>query len=522
SYPTKSIALDPKRERLFMARSDGVVGGRVVIYDSSLKKMGEILEGTSAHTLQWDSVRDALIVLTAPKNAQGEILVVWKGDDSQMDSYPAPYEGGAAPSQIAVEPGGAFYVGGKNLWKIDANGAVEWKSVLPSTASAMEVSAEEVGVLYQHGLLSEEDRYVSRFETYASDTGALFVRRKVRFEASRMDVNRTTGEFVVGNGGDSSITILPVGEEAGKTVRVGSSAEDVLLTSDGERLLILNRLGGSEMIERNLKTGESRVVGAGFWPMKMAVRETEDRLYVMNHFETKLSILRLSDLEAVGEFSLGLPTCVGDTIAEMAFDSAGTILACLVCEQGKVVVVDTVDSKIVNTITLAEPNDSYGPGRFQGAVDGEKKRIYVYVDKEQLLYRLDGSNDYEVGKSASVIPGEVARNGYALSGVFYSPLLKLLFVNDLVVHPTTLKTITSLEGVSRVVAEEPGVIYAQRRGADLKEYLVRIDSDTLEVISSDYILSTEKMASYISFDFKNRKYAVSNPAEAEVTVSDLE
>ena len=240
-------------------------------------------------------------------------------------------------------------------------------------------------------------------------------------------------------------------------------SEDVLLTSDGERVLILNRLGGSEMIERNLQTGESRVVGAGFWPMRMAVREAEDRLYVMNHFETKLSILRLSDLEPVGELSLGLPSCIGDTIAEMAFNAEGTLLACLVCEEGKVIVVNTVDEKVINTVSLAEPNDSYGPGRFQGAVDSDQERIFVYVEKEQVLYRLDGSENYEVGKSAVVVPGEEARTGYALSGLFYSPTKKLLFVNDLVLHPGTLKTLTTLDGVSRVVAEEEGMIYAQRR-----------------------------------------------------------
>ena len=66
------------------------------------------------------------------------------------------------------------------------------------------------------------------------------------------------------------------------------------------------------------------------------------------------------------------------------------------------------------------------------------------------------------------------------------------------------------------------MIYAQHRASNGDETLVRIDSGTLETVSTEALPSTEKMASYITFDFKNRKYAVANPAKAEAHVYDLD
>ncbi len=522
SYPVRSIALDPLRERLYIARSDGPLGGRVAIYDSSLNKLGDVLKGRNVHALGWDTERDALLALTAPMGSQGEILTLPAGDESQEIAIPAPYESGWPPSTFAFEPGGSFYVAGKNLWRMAEDGTMEWTTVLPDTPAAIAVSGEEVAVLYQHGLGSEDDIYYSRLETYTADTGSFLVRRRSRFEASRMTVNAATGFFVVGNGGDASVTLFAPGIGEGETLRVGSAAEDILLTPDGERLLVLNRLGGSELIERNLVTGESRVVEAGDWPMRMAMNESTDRLYVLNHFGSRLSILRLSDLAFLGSLSLGLPSCIGDSIAEMAFNEAGTLLACMICEQGKVVIVDTTQETILNTITLADPVTGYGPGRFQGAIDDATGNVFVYIEKEETLYRLDAALNHEVGKSAPVKPGSDAAGGYGLSGLFFSAQLGVLFVNDLLVHPGTLKSLTAVDGICRVVGEETGLIYAQRRDSDNAEYLVKIDVNTLKEISSDHLLDTHQMASYFSLDLQNRKYAVSDPAKAQVTVHDLD
>ncbi len=517
AYPIRSIALDASRDEIYVSRQDG---DRVLVYDSALEKRKEILAGRSSQTLVWDESNDRLLVFSVPgrdSSEPGVILALPGGETSGMTEIPSPRGRGPQPKLLAVDANGAIYVAGSSLWKLNDGGGIVWEAALDLSPAAVAVSGNEVGILFRYGPANQET-YVSRLSRWNRDDGRSMGSRMARYESSH--VVGTVSGFAVGNGGDASITLFPAGSGEGRTIKVGSSAEDVLLTPDGQRALVLNRLGGSQLVEVDLETGTGRTLEAGAWPIRFVARPADDKLFVLSHFESKLSLFRLSDLTPLSTIPLGVRGSTTDTIAAMAADPEGRLLAALICEQGKVVLVDGAREEVRGTVAISDVALSAGPGRLQGAVDGEGDRVFVYEQKGRLLTRLDGPN-FRIAATSQVIPSQTSGGGYRLKTVFYSRQLDRLLVGDQIVNPDTLQVVGRVPNVHRVVGESQGRLWGQRRGANGLEVLVTLDSGTLESLGEQSLGTTSVMSSAIWISPDQGRALVANPSASTLSLVPL-
>jgi DNA-binding beta-propeller fold protein YncE len=250
--------------------------------------------------------------------------------------------------------------------------------------------------------------------------------------------------------------------------------------------------------------------------MRMAARASDNKLYVLSHFESKFTVLRLSDLSELATIPLGLSGSTSDTISDLGADPDGTLLAAVVCEQGKVVVIDGATESILGTATLAGILQDGGPGRMCAAVDATNRRVFVYVRDDGKLYRLDESNGFQTSAFVTVGASAEAKAAYSIKSVYYSPTLHKVFSFDKIIDPDTLQVVGSLSGVHRIVAEESGVLYGQVKDSNSDEYLVTLDVATYAIQKSRFLVHTEVMSSYIAFDLAQGRAALSDPSESSV------
>ena len=531
SYPVRDVTLDPHGKLLYTLLSD-VPGNRVVVYDDSLQIIDEFLVGRSIVDLEWDLEQTTLVALSAPPSDSGQAAQVFllpQGSEADLKAITPDIDSQSAtrpPAEVGVDgSGNVFLAGGDDLWRIAAtDGTVIWHAQLPFQATNLAISEDQVGILHQYGDMASPDIFVSRLSTYDTASGELLAVRKGRFEASRMDA---TGDgFLVGNGGDASVSIYPADGTERTDIQVGSAAEDVLVTPDGSRMLVLNRLGGSQLIEYHLETGASQVHDTVPWPVRMVQRPESGRLFIFSHFAPTVEVRDLETLEVLDQISLaayGVTASYSDTLSDMAADPNGDLLVALQCEQGKVAIIDGATESVLAVVDLGgvRPND--GPGRMNAAVDlsdPENRRVFVFLADDNKLYRLEESNDFRptLEHSVSVDVDHSVQKTYGFRSVYYSPTVDKVFVWNVSVDPDSLTVETEVEGVERLVGEAEGVLYAQHQapaGVNQTESLVTVDNSTFEIVHQQLLTETMAMDAKVYLDMQQDRVAFTRSAYSE-------
>lgn len=513
--PVRCVALDEGRQVLYLAVA-GSDGTHVSRYDADLNKIDEILVDASVIGLVWDDTNDGLVGLSIERGGPSALVFVDGDDPSVVTTQPFNTgRRGSVLRYLSLDEEGNRYLAGRDVVvRLDDEANVIWRGHFDGEPDNLMVSGDEVGVLIRTGTPGTTDAHISRLITFDQTTGELMADRAARYEASRFDAN-PAGGFVVGNGGDASVSIFPAGTGESTFVRVGTAAEDVILTSDGERMLVLSRLGGSQLVEINLVTGEGRAIDVSPWPVAFAAREADDELFIFSHFESSIDVYRLSDLTYLRTHQLPVGGSVTDSIGEMVANSTGRFLAALIPELGQVVVFDAVSEEVVAQQAVGDPQPASGPAGMIAAFDGDGQRLFVYA--ENTLYRLDGP-DYSIAAQTELddrLFGQSARV-YGLDGAYYSANREQLFVYNQIFDPETLMVVGDVDGADRIVAELGGVIYGQERLQSGEESLVFLDTETLEVIDSLPLLTTDRMVSSVAFDFENNRLAVTQAAQGEI------
>ena len=538
SYPIRDVAVDPQRQLLYTLISD-VHEQRVAVYDTSLQVVDELLVGRAIVDLEWDVERRTLIALSSPTPESGQpaqILLLPQGSETEIQSITPDIAAQSAtrpPSVVAVDKSGdLFLVGQDDLWRInDVDGSVIWHTQLSFQATNLAVSGDQVGVLHQYGATASHDVFVSRLSTYGTESGELLTVRNGRFEASRMD--SITGGFLVGNGGDASVSIFLADETERTDIQVGSAAEDVLVTPDGSRMLVLNRLGGSQLIEYHLETGASRVLDTVPWPVRMVQRSEDGRLFIFSHFAPTVEVRDLETLEILNQISLapyGVVASYSDTLSDMAADPNGDLLVALQCEQGKVAIIDGATESVLAVVDLGgmRPND--GPGRMNATVDlsdPDNRRVFVFLADDNTLYRLEESNGFvpRVEDTVEVAVDHHVQKTYGFRSVYYSPAIDKIFVWNVTVDPDTLSVEADVEGVERFVGEAAGVLYAQHQvpaKVNRTESLVTVDNSTFEIVHQQLLTETMAMDAKVYLDMQHERVAFTRSAYSEVHLVGIE
>ncbi len=230
-----------------------------------------------------------------------------------------------------------------------------------------------------------------------------------------------------------------------------------------------------------------------------------------------------SDLKARKVIDLQQPHSLTDTVSDLATDPTTSLLAALLCEQGKVVIVDGQTDELLATADLGPVKTGAGPGRMNAAVDGKRRRVFVYLEDDKKLYRLDEDNGFQPSTSMVVTPDPKARGEYAFKAVYYSPMLDKVMVYDQVIDPDSLEVDSALPQVQRVIAEHEGAIYTERHDPASGDIMLMVwDASTWEPLGSMVVGNYQAMGAYLAFDFERKRVAAALSAKSEIHFEQLD
>lgn len=416
---------------------------------------------------------------------------------------------------FTVDEKGNYYLVGPSLSKIGPDGRNIWSVELQTLPSAVVYNAGVVAVLFKHGhAKKDEGGEVSCVDFYDCQNGAYLSTVSVSYEAQEMDVDKVHNRLLVGNGGDTSVSVVDWNnKKLVNTYRVGSAAEQVIYDKNTGDLYILNRLGGSEIYRYNLKTKRFDTIVAGGWPVRMALSSKRKRLYILSHYEAKVYVINPESFSVIEEIPLGIAGSKTDSISDMAFNDESGILVSGFPETANLVILN-VDNKNVVKIKPSgtKPLPDEGPGNWQVQISKDGKNVLLYCDTDGKLIQYDISGNEIASIPASLMPKKTYKQEIFLC----LPSTGELYLGPSLVKLNPLSIEAPQRFVYRVLDIKDGILYGNRFERDGQEILCLIDIDTGMPLAEYRMFITEVAHSNLYFDLETGIYFVTDMTDAKV------
>lgn len=165
-------------------------------------------------------------------------------------------------------------------------------------------------------------------------------------------------------------------------LRIGDSIDQVVPIHDTGTVFINSRLGGSYLLESRVTRYEHETFTSGTWPIPIRVDSSGERLYVLNAWDSVLSIYGLGPSHVlITNITLHPVPGTTDRIPDLAVDSSNHFAFVAYPEFAKLTVVDTTNHMVIQTETLpmiSEGESPSGAGQLDIEVNETLNRLYVF------------------------------------------------------------------------------------------------------------------------------------------------
>lgn len=175
--------------------------------------------------------------------------------------------------------------------------------------------------------------------------------------------------------------VLHVGSGV-KKIDVGESVGDMVVSADGSRLYVADRLGENKVVVYNTSSGSKvDTWSAGNWPTALAYGSSRSELYVVNHFDSTISVLDTSDGDELATIDLGIALGRSDYLPAIALDDSRGCVYTVHPESGMLVKTSTSSRSVQDSVEVADPvasdDEDLHVGRLQVGVDTTSGWVYV-------------------------------------------------------------------------------------------------------------------------------------------------
>ncbi len=251
------------------------------------------------------------------------------------------------------------------------------------------------------------------------------------------------------NGMVDLIKVSPVWQVL-SNVDVGESIDDFAIAPDGNTVFMAERLGGNKIIAYQKQTQTLQEFYPGNWPCIVEVDSAVSRLFVLNHYESKIKVYN-----AKGSFSVidsimltlaGIPEGRTDAIANMYLDNETHKIYVAFPEYEKMAVVDA-QTLVVDTV-FSIPDFSFsnqsGIGIIQFMPVPMHHVLYVLFKNSQVLQSYD--------MNTMALTGSISLTNYwgtqtvQEKMMAYDKTSDRLFVGDIMLQPDIKLTLNSYIG----------------------------------------------------------------------------
>jgi hypothetical protein len=393
------LLVDSAANRVYLSLTDA---GKVAVYDATtLGLVGEVSVAPARPLgMALDAAAGRLYIVDsrAPGGSnQSRLLVINTATLAQLSPVVFPNSTGRPIWQIERDPasGRLFVATPEELFILAAAGAVEHVTSTGDYTVQVRFWDGKAYAVARNGLSPIR----STLAIVDAATGALEQTLDLgRGGAQRLALNRTTGRLYTPV---MEYTDLVVVDAAGRTtawIDLGNSVEDVAAAAGTAYLT--NRLGGSTVIAYAADSGAWREFAAGGWPTAADVDPALNRLFVLSHYDGKVTAFDLADPLAptrLAAVPLGL-TDTEDALSSQTVDTTRHRVITTHPEHDRVVIVDGQTLAVTATITdvpsFTYNQDTAGAGHLQPAVDERLNKLYVLARSARRLDVFDGNTGY--------------------------------------------------------------------------------------------------------------------------------
>lgn len=169
-------------------------------------------------------------------------------------------------------------------------------------------------------------------------------------------------------------------------VDVAVSLDFIALSPDKSHIYFVQRLGGSNLIKYNRETKTATEFTAGSWPSVVLVDSAINRMYVLNHFESSISVFNATTCDLLGTLTFAIDEARTDAISVMTYDKLSHKIYAAFPEYGKIIVGDGL--ALTSDAVISIPGYVYSGGKAIGVL-----QIAVSpVDNRLIVAQNDSTN----------------------------------------------------------------------------------------------------------------------------------
>ncbi len=528
-------AVDTARARIYLPSRDApyfsAYDGKTLQLVYSTNALGE---GTGRPI--YDAQADAVYVLdNASQAAQRNIyrLDPSTGEIASTIVYSAPE--GQRASQLdwdAVHQ--RFFVAtGKTLLIIGADGSAQQTIPLPRemelSSLAYEPNHDRLAALFierpAEGEVAGVGGVLLVFDPAA---GREITRLTFGDKPHRLALSTANDHFYVANADASVVWSIPTDSYAAATpLRLGDSAEQVVLTNGGNTFYVNSRLGGSYLMSFNVDTGAYETFTSGVWPVPIRTDASGKRLFVLNAWDSTLSVYALDPQRSLlATIPIGLPRGTTDRLPDLAIDSTHKMAYAAYPEFGKIAVLDwnsLASTRVLTVEGFPAGEGSGGPGNLQVAVDEASSRLFVlWAEAPQRLQVYDAAAGYTLLSDIDLsgLKWQLINQAANTELMALDAEKGRLFIGPFEFDLASLQaTGRMLERGARIVAVDTaaGVYWAS--GIEQDNNIVAIlDRETLAARDVEDLGEAHTMKPAFAFDPARRLLYVADPQLAEIQV----
>ncbi|MEW5717959.1 MAG: hypothetical protein AB1817_04975 [Chloroflexota bacterium] len=530
-----AFTVDSTRARLYFTTPDAptfrAFDGKTLQSAFTIAEMGP-----GAGAIAFDAQADALYVLNMTPKTGGEILRV----DPKTGKVAGTIAYNPPPGQRArfLEYDAArarLFVGSDRMMQVlDASGkevrAFPLARERETQSIAYDAAHERLVLL---SLERPSEGQVAGIGGYAQvydvNTGKITNEFSFGKKPHRLTLNSANGKFYIPNGDASILWSIDTNTYAqAAPIRLGDSLEQVVLTNGGKQIFMNSRLGGNYIFSYNVESNQWEAFTTGTWPIPIRANATGDKLFVVNAWDSTLSIYDVKSARAlVATIPLGIPRGSTDRLPDLAIDTAHQRAYVAYPEFGKIVVVDWNAQQVIKTIDVTgfkTGDTGGGPAQLAVAVNESANLLYAFWKHEHHLTIYDANVNLIATQDLGSLDWKSLRDAPDADNLFVDAAKNRLFVGAFELDAKTGKpTGRKLARGQQILALNAAAntywaIGIENVGGKATNVVVTLDRESLATRATKSLNAVSGVGETFALDLAQRRLYVGKMTTAELEI----
>jgi len=238
------------------------------------------------------------------------------------------------------------------------------------------------------------------------------------------------------------------------TIDVGESADDMALSPNGENLYIIKRLGGSRVINYDKNTFQFTQMKAGNWPCAIAVDSVLAKIFVLNIFESSITVFNSNTNEVIDTIMLSIPEARSDAVPYMYLDTAIHMLFISFPEFENIVKVNCQTLSEDSVISIPgfhyDDENHVSVGNIQLVTVPSHNKLFVlqYLEKKLKIFDL---NTLALLDSIDMSSSWPTASSFQRNLLYYNSTSDNLFFGNKIINTVNYSTVATLPSSERIL-----------------------------------------------------------------------